>query len=92
MLIASHDEMSLNLRKTVKNFMIEHFGCNVIRALSYRQTYVMIGQKGISYAKAIESVNVYKNKNKEHPVSFIKQCVSFPRELISKHVNWAFNF
>lgn len=50
--------MANGLRDTTTFFM-ENFGSQLFKNIKFRDSFVMIGQKGVSKGKAIEIVNKY---------------------------------
>lgn len=73
--------MSVNLRETARKFMIDNYGSYEIKRLKFRDSFVMIGQKGIPKGIAFEKSIWY---NKIAPkASSISRCVSFPCEFVS---------
>ncbi len=58
-ILASYDEMANALRETTTTFM-EEFGSQLFKNVKFRDSFVMIGQKGVSKGKAIEIVFITK--------------------------------
>ena len=71
-MIASHDEMTTNLRDIAAMYL-ETFGSKLSDQLTFRDHFVMVGQRGLKKGNAIESLT-----SASSPAAEINQCVSFP--------------
>ncbi len=79
-MIASYDEMANALRETSAQFM-QNFGSQLFTNIKFRDSFVMIGQKGINKGKAIEIHEPKKSKDFA-PAAMISGCVTFPLGII----------
>ncbi|CAF3511522.1 unnamed protein product [Rotaria socialis] len=75
-IIASHDEMTYGLRDA-SLALLENYGSQTIRAVKYRDSYVMIGQKGLARGHAIE-MHQSKGRSDFGSAAQISGCGKFP--------------
>jgi len=79
-MIASYDEMANALRETTSQFM-QNYGSQLFSNIKFRDSFVMIGQRGISKGKAIE-IHEPKKSGDFAPAAVISGCVTFPLGII----------
>ncbi|CAM4802124.1 unnamed protein product [Rotaria magnacalcarata] len=75
-IIASHDEMTYGL-KDASLTLLENYGSQTIKGVKYRDSYVMIGQKGLARGKAIE-MHQSKGRSDFGSAAQISGCAKFP--------------
>lgn len=75
-LLASYDEMSSGL-KEASTSLLEKYGSQLIKSVKYRDSFVMLGQKGLARGKAIE-VHHKKGSRDFGAIAEISGCVKFP--------------
>lgn len=80
-LIASFDEMANALRESTALFM-NNFGSQLFTNVKFRDSFVMIGQKGITKGKAIEIHEPKKGGKDYAPPASISGCTTFPMGII----------
>jgi hypothetical protein len=54
-MMASYDEMTYGLREASLS-LLEKYGSQLIKVVKFRDSFAMIGQKGLARGKAIEMV------------------------------------
>lgn len=79
--MASYDEMANGLRDTTIQFM-ENFGSQLFKNIKFRDSFVMIGQKGVAKGKAIEIVEAKGNKDFATAAK-LTGCATFPLGIIN---------
>ena len=79
-LIASYDEMTNGLRERVLSYM-QHLGSQLFSNVKFRDSFVMIGQKGVLKGKALEMHEAKKDKDFA-PSAVISGCISFPLGIV----------
>ncbi|CAF2720777.1 unnamed protein product [Rotaria sp. Silwood2] len=76
LILASFDEMTYGLRDASLS-LLENYGSQLIKKVKYRDSFVMIGQKGLARGKAIE-MHQSKGKRDFGSVAQISGCAKFP--------------
>ncbi|CAF3773594.1 unnamed protein product [Rotaria sordida] len=76
LILASFDEMVYALREASLS-LLENYGSQVIKKVKYRDSFVMIGQKGLARGKAIE-MHQSKGKREFGSAAHISGCAQFP--------------
>lgn len=79
-ILASYDEMANAIREGTSQFM-QNFGSQLFGNVKFRDSFVMIGQKGVLKGKAIEMHEAKKDKDFA-PAAHISGCVAFPLGII----------
>lgn len=77
MIMASYDEMASGLKELSYGFM-EYYGSQSFRNIKFRDSYVMLGQRGAAKGKAIESIESKQNREFA-PAAKISGCLHLPR-------------
>ncbi|CAF1025896.1 unnamed protein product [Adineta ricciae] len=75
-IMASFDEMTSGLREASIT-LLEKYGSQAIKGVKYRDSFVMLGQKGIPRGKAIE-MHVKKGSREYAAAAHISGCATFP--------------
>jgi len=79
-ILASYDEMANALREPVRTFMT-NFGTQLFENIKFRDSYVMIGQRGVDKGKAVELLES-KGKRDFALQAKISGCATFPLGVI----------
>ncbi|CAF1025761.1 unnamed protein product [Adineta steineri] len=75
-IMASFDEMTSGLKEASVS-LLEQYGSQLIKKVKYRDSFVMIGQKGLARGKAIESHS--RKGNRDYGAAAeISGCTKFP--------------
>ncbi len=72
----------LSLKENSFNFM-ESYGASNLKNIKFRDSYVMIGQRGISKGKALELIE-RKNTKDFAPAAKLSGCLTLPRKFLIK--------
>lgn len=75
-MIASYDEATNGLKDILYN-LLESFGAKSFRNVKFRDSYAMIGQRGIPKGNAIEIVQT-KGKNEFGATAKLTGCLKLP--------------
>ncbi|CAF0806787.1 unnamed protein product [Rotaria sp. Silwood1] len=76
LILASFDEMTYGLRDASLS-LLENYGSQSIKKVKYRDSFVMIGQKGLARGKAIE-MHQSKGKRDFGSAADVRGCAKFP--------------
>ncbi|CAF1137046.1 unnamed protein product [Didymodactylos carnosus] len=80
-IMASFDEMTHGLKEASVS-LLENYGSQAIKALKFRDSFVMMGQKGLAKGKAIE-MHTLKGQHDFAPAAHISGCAKFPLGVLS---------
>ncbi|CAF3535907.1 unnamed protein product [Rotaria sordida] len=75
-ILASFDEMTYGL-KDASLSILERYGSQLIKIIKFRDSFVMLGQKGLARGKAIE-MHQPKGNRDFAPAAHISGCAKFP--------------
>jgi hypothetical protein len=75
-ILASYDEMTYGLKEASLS-LLENYGSQLIKIIKFRDSFVMIGQKGLARGKAIE-MHQPKGNRDFGPAAHISGCAKFP--------------
>lgn len=64
---------------------MELYGSQLFGSIKFRDSYVMLGQRGVAKGKAIELVERKKNKDFAGAAK-LTGCASFPRKLLDLNI------
>ncbi|UJR23354.1 hypothetical protein I4U23_026366 [Adineta vaga] len=74
--LSSFDEMTYGLKEASLS-ILEKYGSQLIKVIKFRDSFVMIGQKGLARGKAIETHQPKGNRDFA-PTAHISGCAKFP--------------
>ncbi|CAF0787597.1 unnamed protein product [Adineta ricciae] len=75
-ILSSFDEMTYGLKEASLS-ILEKYGSQLIKVIKFRDSFVMIGQKGLARGKAIETHQPKGNRDFA-PAAHISGCAKFP--------------
>jgi len=75
-IVASYDEMSYGLKDSSRG-LLEKYGSQLVKTIKFRDSFVMIGQKGLSRGKAIEMHQTKGNRDFAS-AAHVSGCAKFP--------------
>ncbi|CAF3620300.1 unnamed protein product [Rotaria socialis] len=75
-ILASFDEMTYGLKEASLS-ILEKYGSQLIKIIKFRDSFVMIGQKGLARGKAVE-MHQPKGNRDFAPAAHISGCAKFP--------------
>ncbi|CAF3425803.1 unnamed protein product [Rotaria sp. Silwood1] len=75
-ILASFDEMTYGLKEASLS-ILERYGSQLIKIIKFRDSFVMLGQKGLARGKAIEMHHPKGNRDFA-PAAHISGCAKFP--------------
>ncbi|CAF2618163.1 unnamed protein product [Rotaria sp. Silwood2] len=75
-ILASFDEMTYGLKEASLS-ILERYGSQLIKIIKFRDSFVMLGQKGLARGKAIE-MHQPKGNRDFAPAAHISGCAKFP--------------